>query len=366
MRLAAILSWCVWTAAAQQSGIDDLWRRATAAHQRRDFAEAVKDYRLVLEQRPDLTEARINLAAVLTETGRLDDAISVLEPAVDKPKVRRNLALVYYRKNDLPAAIREFEKLDQSDRADVSVVSVMVDCYLRAGTPAKALPLIEAAAKAHPAEARLQYQLGMARIRTGAPKEALDPLEQAGKAGHSAEAYLLAGATALEVGEFQRARTDLENAIRIEPKLPGVWTWAGMARDRVSDEEGAKQAYRAALELDRRDFEANLHLGAILYRERAMADAKPFLQQALSLQPTSNLALYAMALVKAANGEIDESIHDLQSVTKAEPEWVEPHVKLASLYFRRHLDADGRREQELVEKLRNEHRDKTVPLPEVR
>lgn len=366
MRLAGPLLLCIWTAAAQQSSVDDLWRRAEAAHQRRDFVEAVKDYSLVIEKRPDLTEARINLAAVLTEIGRLDDAISTLEPAADKPGVRRNMALVYYRKNDLPAAIREFEKLSPAERADVSIVSVMVDCYLRAGTPAKALPLIEAAAKSHPAESRLLYQLGMARIRTGAPKESLDPLEQAGKSGGSAEAYLLAGATALEVGEFQRGRVDLEKAVRLDPKLPGVWTWTGMARDRVSDEEGAKQAYRAALELNPRDFEANLHLGAILYRERAMADARPFLQQALNLQPSSNLARYAMALVAAAAGDIDASILDLQTVAKAEPEWVEPHVKLASLYFRRHLDADGKREQDIVEKLRNEHRDKAVPLPEVR
>jgi tetratricopeptide (TPR) repeat protein len=366
MRLAGPLLFCIWTAAAQQSSVDELWRRAEAAHQRHDFAEAVKNYRLVLEKRPDLTEARIHLAAVLTETGRLDDAISTLKPAADKPGVRRNLALVYYRKNDLPAAIGEFEQLDGAERADVAIVSVLVDCYLRTGTPAKALPLIEAAAKSHPTESRLLYQLGMARIRTGAAKESLDPLEQAGKAGRSAEAYLLAGATALEVSQFQRARADLEKAVKIDPKLPGVWTWTGMARDRVSDEEGAKQAYRAALELDPRDFEANLHLGAILYRERAIADAKPFLQKALNLQPASNLALYAMALVKAAADEIEGSIHDLQSVTKSEPEWLEPHVKLASLYFRRHLEADARREQEVVEKLRNEHRDKAVPLPEVR
>ncbi len=320
----------------------------------------------MLAKRPDLTEARIRLAATLTEMGRLDDAVSVLEPASGQPGVRRNLAVAYYRQNNLPAAIREFERLDAAELADPQILRVLVDCYLRAGIPAKALRLIEPLAKSHPADAALQYQLGVARIRSGAPGEALEALEQAGKHGRMADAYLLAGATALELGQMQRARDDLEKAVGIDPKIPGAWTWTGMARDRVSDEEGAKQAYRAALELDPRDFEANLHLGAILYRERNMDAAKPFLDRALSLQPKSSLALYAMALVRAAINDIDQAVQDLQTVTASEPEWLEPHIKLASLYFRLHREPEALREQELVEKLRNEHRDKKVPLPDMR
>jgi tetratricopeptide (TPR) repeat protein len=365
MRLAACLLLSSWITSAQPSNSDETFRRGIAAQQRRDFTEAIKDYRLVLEKRPDLTEARIRLAAALTEMGRVNDAISVLTPASGKPGVRKNLAIAYYRKNDLAGAIREFEALDATERADAQTARVLADCYLRAGIPAKALRLIEPLAKSHPTDAALQYQLGVARIRTGVPGEALDPLERAGKQGRMADAYLLAGATALELGQMQRAREDLEKAVGIDPKIPGAWTWTGMARDRVSDEEGAKQAYRAALQLEPRDFEANLHLGAILYRERNMEAAKPFLDHALSIQPKSSLALYAMALVRAAINDIDQAVQELEMVTAAEPEWVEPHVKLASLYFRLHREIEGRREQELVDKLRNEHRDKKVPLPEI-
>ena len=366
MRWPACLLLGFWVAAAQQSDTAEVLRRALAAQQRRDFVEAIKDFRLVLEKRPDLTEVRLHLAAALTEMGRLDEAISVLEPASGKPGVRRNLAIAYYRLNNLPAAIRELERLDAAESADPQIQRVLVDCYLRAGTPAKALRLIEPLAKSHPTDAALQYQLGVARIRSGAPADSLEPLELAGKRGRMADAYLLAGATALELGQMQRARDDLEKAVAIDPKIPGVWTWTGMARDRVSDEEGAKQAYRNALELDPRDFEANLHLGAILYRERNMAAAKPLLDRALSLQPKSSLALYALALVRAAMNEIDQAVQDLERVTVSEPEWLEPHVKLASLYFRVHREPEARREQELVEKLRTEHRDKKVPLPEMR
>jgi tetratricopeptide (TPR) repeat protein len=365
MRPVACLALVLSGALAQSDDTSDLLRKGIAAQERGQFAAAVEAYRQVLDKRSDLSQARINLAAALAQMGKLDEAISVLEaaPARDREntEVRRNLALAYYRKGDLPAAIGELTKLP----ADLQIVSVLADCYLRSGSPAKALTVLEPAAAQHPGDANIHYQLGMARIRASRPKDALDPLERAGKLGRSAEAYLLAGATALDAGEFERARNDLESAIRLNPKLVGAWTWTGMARDRVSDEEGAKQAFGSALELNGSDFEANLHLGAILYRERDFQAARPYLERALSIQPSSNLALYALALVRSASGEMDQAIRDLEAVTRAVPEWAEPHVKLASLYFRLRRDAEGRREQEIVEKLRSEHRDQTVPLPEL-
>lgn len=366
MRLPACLLLCICTLTAQQSVIDEAMRKAHASQQRGDLAEALEGYRLVIQRRPDLVEARIQAAAILVQTGRLDDAIAALQPVAGRPGVRKNLAIANYRKADLAAAIAEFEKLGPVERSDPETLSLLADCYLRTGAAANALRLLEPAVKGHPADARLQYELGMARLRTGDAKRALDPLERAGKLGRLGDAYLLAGATALELGDFQRARVDLENAVRIDPKIPGAWTWTAMARDRVSDEEGAKQAYRAALELDPRDFEANLHLGAVLYRERSLDAATPYLERALALHPDSSLARYAIALVRAATGQIEQSLRDLEAVTAAEPDWLEPHVKLASLYFREHRETEARREQSIVERLQSEHRDKKVPLPEVR
>jgi tetratricopeptide (TPR) repeat protein len=342
---------------------------ALAAHEQRRFVQAAADYRLVLEKRPDLTQARLNLAAALGELGPLDDAIAVLEaaPARDraKPEVQKNLALAYYRKGDLTAAARELEILNAARPGDVPVTSMLADCYLRLRTPAKALAVLEPAARRNPNSADLNYQLGMALIRTGRAKEGLDPLEKSGRLANNADAYLLAGATALDVAQFQRARDNLEQAVRLNPKIPGAWTWTGMARDRVSDEDGAKEAFRRALDQNPSDFEANLHLGAILYRERELEGARPYLERALAIQPSSSLAVYALALVRSALGETDEAVKALEAVVQAAPDWVEPHVKLASLYFRLHRQAEGQRQQELVEKLRSERRGQSVPLPEL-
>lgn len=368
MRVAVCLVIMVCGAFAQPAGTDETLRHALAAHQRRDYAEATRGYRQVLEKRPDLIQVRINLAAALAEIGQLDQVVAVLTEAPardrDNPELRKDLALAYYRMDNIAAARAELEKLNAARPGNVAVGSLLADCYLRSGAASKALAVVEPLQKAQPNNPDLNYQLGRALVRVGRPAESLEPLERAGRLGRSADAYLLAGATALDLAQFQRAREDLENAVRINSKIPGAWTWTGMARDRVSDEEGAKQAYRAALEMNPGDFEANLHLGAILYRERDVPAAKPYLERAIAIQPSSSLALYAIALVRSAGGEVDQAVRDLESVTRASPDWVEPHVKLASLYFRLRRTDDGRRQQAIVDKLRAEHRDQKVPLQE--
>ncbi len=368
MRLAlCILLLCAPGAFAQNSGTGQTLQRALAAHQRRDFAEAIKAYREVLAARPALTEARLNLAAALGELKRFDEAIAVLEsaPPADRGKleIEQNLALAYYGKGDLPSAARELERLMAVHPSDLRAINLLADCYLRLKLASKAVALLEPALKAHPGDSNLNYQFGSALIRSGRVKEGIDALERAGRLSSNADAYLLAGATALDTGEIQRARADLDRAVQFNPRLPGVWTWAGMARDRVSDEDGAKQAFHKALEQQPDDFEANLHLGAILYRERELDAARPYLERALKIQPSSNLAQYAYALVCSALGETDTAVKHLETVVAAAPEWVEPHIKLASLYFRLRRRADGQRQQQIAEQLKQDNRGQPVPFP---
>jgi Tfp pilus assembly protein PilF len=58
-----------------------------------------------------------------------------------------------------------------------------------------------------------------------------------------------------------------------------------------------------------------------------------------------------MAMLKSTSGEYEAAAQDLESVIKDDPNWLEPHVELASLYYRLHRPADGARERQIVEKI---------------
>ena len=150
-----------------------------------------------------------------------------------------------------------------------------------------------------------EYVLGSALIKTkGRRREGVARIEKVAKAGSGAGDYALAGATLLELNEYEQARKDLEEALRLNPRLPGLYTLVGTARDKTGDVKDAEPAFREALKTNPDDFDANLYLGAILYKRRDVEEAKGYLEHALRLRPTDSIARYEAAMLKSTSGKI--------------------------------------------------------------
>ena len=131
-----------------------------------------------------------------------------------------------------------------------------------------------------------------------------------------------------------------------------------MARDRTGDPTAAEPAFRAALVIDPNDFDANLYLGAILLKRREVEEAKPYLDKAVALNPASTMALYEHGMWKSNSGQFEEAAKDLETAEKQDPAWLEPHVELATVYYRLHRPEDGARERAIVDKLTAEQQTK--------
>jgi Tfp pilus assembly protein PilF len=162
---------------------------------------------------------------------------------------------------------------------------------------------------------------------------------------------MLAGSTLLDLNEFAQARRDLDNAMHLDPSLPGLCTLDGTARDKDGDAKAAEPAFREALKQNPNDFDANLYLGAILYQQRNMEEAKKYLDEALELKPDSTMARYESAMWKSTSGDYQAAVEQLEKLVTDDPQWLEPHVELATLYYKLHRSADGARERQIVEKL---------------
>ena len=64
-------------------------------------------------------------------------------------------------------------------------------------------------------------------------------MEKLAKAKKSAEAWLLAGSARYYRDEMEIACADLDAAIELNPKLPGLYTMSGQARYAMKDFAGA-------------------------------------------------------------------------------------------------------------------------------
>jgi len=334
---------------------DALLKEAIDAQQRGDYDKAVRDYRELLKLRPSEVEARVNLGAALVHLGQYDAGIAEYRAALpllsEKNAVLMNIALAFYKKGDFLNARAQFEALHKALPADVRIAILLGDTYLRLRDYAAAQAMLTPMEPANAQNPDFEYVLGSVLIAVGQRREGVSRMEKVAVAGQSADAYMIAGTTLLQINEFEQARRDLDAALRLNSNLPGIYTLAGTARDKTGDVKEAEPAFRSALKQNPDDFDANLYLGAILYKRRELGEAKTYLDKAVRLQPSSAMARYEMAMLKSASQNYDGAALDLEGVIKDHPRWLEPHVELASLYYRLHRPADGAKERQIVEQL---------------
>jgi tetratricopeptide (TPR) repeat protein len=349
---------------ASAQGIDpqQLFKEAYEAQQRGDATLAVSKYQELLWIYPGVVAARANLGVVLVSLGRFDEAIAqyreALKQAPDERGLRLNLALAYYKKGAFSEAAVEFSSLREAAPGDARLATLLGQCYVRLGRDAEAISLLTPFEKTNPDNLDLAWALGSALIRSGATQEGLVRVERVAERGPSAEAYVVAAQSYLKMGDFAAARRDFDQAMRLNPNQPGLYTLGGMIMDYSGDQQGAARAYQKALEANPNDFEARLRLGVVLYEQRQLDAARQQLDRALAIDPSSLLARYQIARVKRAQGQIAAAVEDLERVVRDEPNWIAPHVELSALYYRLNRPEDGAREKQIVDRLSTEQRDR--------
>jgi Flp pilus assembly protein TadD len=337
MRIVALLI-AACAAFAQSSGPEQLFRDAVAAQQHGDDALAVRKYQELLKSYPDAIEVRANLGAALAKLGRYDEAIVEYRAVLAK-------------KGALREAVEQLIVLNGAQPDDTRIATLLADCYTRLGQDRQAIAVLTPVEAAHPDDLAVAWLLGSALIREGHNRDGLERVDRVAREGNRPEAYLLAGQTALKMSDFERARDDADAALRLDPRLPGAETLRGTVLSYFGDTQGAIAALRKAVEADPNDFEAQVALGAVLHTERDLDGARQHLQRALQLKPDSNLARYKWAQLERTQGHMEAAAKDFEKVVHDDPNWAQPHVELAALYFRLNRQQDGERERATFDRL---------------
>lgn len=334
---------------------DEHLRKGIAAQQSGDLKTAIEEYQKALAARPDMADARANLGAALAAAGQFDAAIEedtrALANAPDKTAVRMNLALAYFKKGDFEHALPEFEAVHAARPSDLSAAMLLGYTQMKLGKGSDAVALLTPLERTHGSNTDFQFVYASALIQAGNEDEGLPRMEKVAQATKSAEAWVIAGSTRLHRREFREARADLDSAIELDPSIPGLWTMTGQARDALGDTDAAEAAFQAALRAEPRDFTANLYLGAIHLKKRELDAARPLLELALQLQPQAPQARLQMAKLNAMTGNYADAATALEELEKADPNWLEPHIELAPIYYKLHRPEDGQRERNIVEQI---------------
>ena len=342
--------------------VDRAFARATQLHEAGDLEGAIRGYQAILASHPERADVRSNLGAAYSRLGRYEEAIQQYKQALARDAhnqaIRFNLALAYYKAALFTEAAGELASFvaaaprQMPERLNATLV--LADCYVRLGQYKPAIELLSPLAEADANNRTVAYLLGSALVGDGQMQRGQALIDRVFHGEDSAEARMLMGSILLLADDGGSAIKELERAIELNPKLPGLHTWYGRALMRMGDPEKAKSIFKIELADNPNDFEANLYTGILLRRDKLFEEAQVYLQRATRLRPRDSYARYHLGAVYAALGKPADARLLLEAVTKEYPDFVEAHVLLASVYYRLNRPEDGQRERAVIQKLNAE------------
>ena len=358
-RFAALVSCLAFTARCQQPpAVENVLRHAIELHQSGNIDGAIPEYRAYLKQVPGNVIARSNLGAALAHAGRYEEAIveynKALEAQPANAPVRLNLALAYYKAVRISEAAAEAARVVREQPSNRQAIFLLADCDLRLGENKKVIDLLSPLEKQSPDDKALIYMLGTALIRDEQPGRGQVLVDRILRDGDSAEARLLMGATKMSVQDFAGALADFQKAVELNPSLPDLYSYYGMALAATGDTPNAAVAFRKELDSNPNDYTSNVQLGILLKQDEKYGDARACFRRAIEVRPGDPSARYQLAALDVLDGHTEEARAQLEKLTREIPQFVEAHVSLATVYYRLKRKEDGDRERAIVLRLNAE------------
>ncbi len=342
----------------QPPAVEQVLRHAIELHQAGNVEAAIPEYRAYLKEVPGNVMARSNLGAALSREGLYEDAIveykKALESQPGNSQVRLNLALAYYKTAQISQAASELTRVLAEQPSNRQAIFLLADCDLRLGENKKVIELLSPLEPQSSEDKALIYLLGTALIRDQQPARGQLLVDRILRDGDSAEARLLMGSTKMTVRDFAGALQDLKKAVELNPRLPDVYSYYGMALASTGDTPGAAVAFRKELESNPNDYTSNLQLGILLKQDQDYAEARHCFRRALAVRPGDAAVRYQLAALDLQDGHAEEALTELEKLTKEVPQFVEAHVSLATAYYRLKRKEDGDKERAIVLRLNAE------------
>ncbi|MDP1902416.1 MAG: PEP-CTERM system TPR-repeat protein PrsT [Rubrivivax sp.] len=242
---------------------------------------------------------------------------------------RRMLAETYMREGLPVKALSTLQPLLEQVNPDAESLALAAEAHLQNGDPAKSEAYFTLAAKANPADTRVQTALALSQISTGNIETGFAQLESLATHDPSSFADLALVSLWLQRNELNSA---LKAVDRLQGKLadkPLPYYLRGRILAQLKDTAGSRASFEKALAIDPVYFPAVAGLAAIDIAENRLEDARKRYEALLAREPRNFQALLAVAdLRKRAGATPAEVSAILVEAVKLNPTEVAPRLML--------------------------------------
>lgn len=311
---------------------------------------AIPLLRQIIELDPKNLNARANLGVLLFFQGNYPEAIpeirAALELQPDLWKIRGLLGIAEKRTGDPAAAQADLEQAfphldDKNFQKQAGLELVELDSGL--GEFAAALAVTEKLEEALPQDPQILF----AAYEISSQMAAQSLLNMVLVAPNSAEMHMMMGGELGRAGDHAGSIAQFREAIRLNPKLPGVhFELAEQLRASPDPAMNAKAAdeYKAAVQENQYDERAWCKLGDAIAEKGDFKAAEDDYRKALALQPRDADAETGLAIAMISTDQSKEAMPILESAVKDDPTNIVAHYRLSALYRRAGRTEDAQKQ----------------------
>lgn len=137
-----------------------------------------------------------------------------------------------------------------------------------------------------------------------------------------------------ELGNYDKAKIEIRNALQIDPKYVDAIYVLGQINEAKSNYPAAAGNYQAIIDLDPKHLDAHIRLGRLYLLGKAPDRAMEMMQAAMKLSDRHPDVLALRAGIRGAMGQTAGAIEDAQTVLKLQPDNLDAIALLAGIYSR--------------------------------
>ena len=323
-RLTCAAVACVCAAAAFSRVVDAQVADATALLDR-TIATAEDNLRIGERQtaesyyRTALLQAWMMLGAVRVTTGRLQEAREAFErassSAIENRAALQSLAIVQLQMGEGDAAVEILTRMASRAPRDVQLRLSLAEALVATGKPAQAAQELDEALATTPADPEILFALASAYLRVKKVEAAETLFARVVKARPLPETHVLIGRTYRDFAYYDRARSALRAALRLDPRVRRAHYYLGTSailEEGVVRLDEAITEFRKELQIAPGDTLATLRLGVVLVEARRYEEAMPLLERAVREPTPPYDAWLYLGRSQLATGRAAEAVASLR------------------------------------------------------
>jgi tetratricopeptide (TPR) repeat protein len=275
----------------------------------------------------------------------------------------RNIGMAAARLSDYREIVRALRPVVASNPADTVARSMLALALFSTDSYREAAEMFAPLGDAVLSRPELAYAWASSLVKINRFPEASAILHKLNEGPVPPETLILIAQTWSQMGNYPQTVEMCQKAVSANPKLFKAHYIAGLALIHQDRPAEAAQEFRAELQLDPENAEAQFHLAFVLLQLSQNEEATQWLRSVLTHNPEHPEANYELGKQFMSEGRSAEAIPYLEAAARLKPQFEPVHYQLQSAYRAAGRKEEADHEARVYRELKAKSRNITLPPP---